>query len=223
MAEEKKGAWDNVKKGVAVFAAAVTMALAGGGQEVNAASHQKNDRNETVTVMRFGKSLNDKVKNPKLWKPKRDKKEIRLPNIPGATHEEKVAMYSLNKRLGELHRLRGDAKFFKNKAEEERLTREILSVSIQQHELRGKIANRQKQAMSTNIMDNENMKEHKEKITNMKNMKEEIPSWQLTPEEKVNYDKMTGQKLKEFQESRRKQIMERRGFNPKNVDNVMDK
>ena len=218
MAEEKKGAWDNVKKGVAVFAAAVTMALAGGGQEVNAASHQKNDRDETVTVMRFGKSLDDKVKNPKLWKPKRDKKEIRLPNIPGATHEEKVEMYSLNKRLGELHRLRGDAKFFKNKAEEERLTREILSISIQQHELRGKIANRQKQAMSSNIMDNENMQEHKQPITTMKKMKDERPSWKLTPEEKENYDVITGQKLQDFQKNRREQIMKKRGFDPEKVD-----
>ena len=101
---------------------------------------------ESQEVIKLGKSPNDKVKNPKLWKPKRDNKKQNLPNIPGATIEEKIKMAELNRIYGDLHNARGTAMFFKNQAEVERLTQKIREINIQRQELRNAINQRQKQS-----------------------------------------------------------------------------
>ena len=74
-----------------------------------------------------------------------------------------------------------------------------------------------------------NMEEHKKPITTMENMKAETPSWNLTPEQKANYEAVSKQiqqdrmkKIQEFQKMRQKQIMQKRGFDPKNVDKAWE-
>ena len=76
----------------------------------------------------------------------------------------------------------------------------------------------------------EKMENRKEPITTMEKMKEETPSWNLTPEQKQNYEAVSKQiqqdrmeRLREMQKNRQKQILQKRGFDSKNVDKAWEK
>lgn len=89
-------------------------------------------------VIHIGGKSEEKLDISKL---KKNRKRS-LPNIPGASIEEKVKVSELNKIKGELHRKKIEAMYEKDQVAVEKLNREIRAVDIQQsillHEIRAR-------------------------------------------------------------------------------------
>ena len=119
-------------------------------RQVETVQNQREAFNKSIRVELKGKTekvekVDGKSQNRENMREKKGSEQRPLPNIPFASNEEKAQMRDLNYTLGLLHKKWGDARFFKNQEEVDRLTSEIVKVNIKREQIMAQIREKQRQ------------------------------------------------------------------------------